>query len=240
MGRDIQRASGAGARAEGAAEVDTTPKRSAEEMVTSGGSSGAAVTKPLPPSSSNEDFMDMERNDSIDGKRRRVGSASPAQASTEVADGSKRPSRPIRTTEAAPIRGQADEGEGEVTLRRCLHLLQFGDQELTERPAHILQELVPTQLFAERPKQKRTASKWGGETVRADRWANSGGVSGAHDYFPDGQSIGALGVRKRYGRIVRATLPCVSPKPRNAALPQRCRRPLPAPNTCPAVSSAGC
>lgn len=190
-------------------------KRSGEQMR----GKADSVQRALPPSSSNEDFMDRDDGPPVD-KRRRKGDASPAEASTEVLDGSKRPPRPIRTTEAAPIRtGQQDQtGEGEVTLRRCLHLLQFGDKDLTERPAHIMQELVPTQLFAERPKQKRTASKWGSDTVRADRWANSGGVSGAHDYFPDGQSIGARGVRKRYGRIVRATLPCVNRQPQTPLL----------------------
>ena len=206
----MERPGRAGAEGPAAPErpSDTASKRSGKRMASPVGASGAAA---LPPSSSNEDFMDMENNGSADAKRRRFGAASPAEESAGVKDGSKRPSRPIRTTEAAPIRGTGEEGEGEVTLLRCLHLLQFGDKELMERPAHIMQEVVPTQLFTERPKQKRTASKWGGETMRADRWANSGGVSGAHDYFPEGQSKGAVGVRKRYGRIVRATLPCVTP-----------------------------
>ena len=179
-------------------------KRSAEQLQGKG-STGA---QELTPSSSTEDFMDKAQMSPTE-KRRRVGEASPAEASTEVVDGSKRPARPIRTTEAAPVRtGQHDgSGEGEVTLRRCLHLLQFGDKDLTERPANIEEELVPTQLYAEHPKQKRTANKWGDEGIRPDRWANSGGVSGAHDYFPDGKTAGKVGVRKRYGRIVRANLP---------------------------------
>jgi hypothetical protein len=181
------------------------PKRSAKQLEDEAENS---EEHHLLPSSSTEDFMDTDQMSPAE-KRRRVGDASLAEASTEVLDGSKRPARPIRTTEAAPVRtGQLEQGgEGEVTLRRCLHLLQFGDKELTERPAHITDELVHTQLFAERPKQKRTASKWGDDGIRADRWANSGGVSGAHDYFPDGKTSGKLGVRKRYGRIVRATLP---------------------------------
>jgi hypothetical protein len=196
---------GGGVAPPGASGTSTAHARSAKQLENEAESS---VEHQLLPSSSTEDFMDTDQRSPAE-KRRRVGDASPTDASTKVLDGSKRPARPIRTTEAAPVRtGQLEEGgEGEVTLRRCLHLLQFGDKELTERPAHIIEELVHTQLFAERPKQKRTANKWGDEGIRADRWANSGGVSGAHDYFPDGKTSGKLGVRKRYGRIVRATLP---------------------------------
>ena len=122
-------------------------------------------------------------------------------------DGSKRPTQPIRTTEAAPITNNDEVREGEITLRRCLYLLQHGDPDLTERPAHLMERSIPTQLFAETPKQKRTVNRWGGQTGRPDRWANSGGVSGAHDYFPDGQKPGAFGVRKRYGRVTRPQLP---------------------------------
>jgi hypothetical protein len=175
----------------------------------------------LLPSSSNEDSMDRDDEPSAN-KRRRMVDASPAEASTEVVDGCKRSPNPIHTTRAATIRtGQQDgSGEGEVTLRRCLHLLQFGDKDLTERPARIMQEHVPMLLFAERPKQKRTASKWGSAVQQADRWVNSRAL----DYFPDGQNVGARGVRKRYGRIVRGkyarnsaerrqTLPCVNFQP---------------------------
>ena len=160
-------------------------------------------------------------------KRRRTSHSDLPKA--EI-DGSKRPAQPIRTTEAAPIRcgSQEDQPEGEVTLVRCLHLLRHGDKDLRERPANILQELVPTQLFAETPKQKRTASRWGSDTVKADRWANSGGVSGSHDYFPGAQAPGEYGVRKRYGRIVRATLPYAPrpPPPARAAPTTRTTRTL--------------
>ena len=174
-----------------AAEVTESeaPKRSAEQPLHRVDSAQRPL---LLSSSSTEDFMDTDQMSPSVDKRRRLGDAVFAEASTQVVDGSKRPARPIRTTEAAPIpTGQHGQcGEGEVTLRRCLHLLQFGGKELKERPAHITEELVHTQLFVERPKQKRTASKWGDDGLRADRWANSGGVSGAHDFFPDGKSSG--------------------------------------------------
>ena len=199
------------------AEMNTLTA-AAEALAAQAMCGGKAQRLELHPSSSSEDFMECltPSNDDTAApvrKRRRV--ASKAAASTKVLDGSQRPACPIRTTEAAPAQargsGQESAGsEGEVTLRRCLHLLQFRDQDLSARPARILQEIVPAQLFAEWPKKKRAVSKVGGdEVMRADRWANSGGVSAAHDYFPDGQSPGALGVRKRYGRIVRASLPCV-------------------------------
>ena len=112
---------------------------------------------------------------------------------------------------AAPSRQDA---AAEVTLQVCLHLLQNNDSNLQERPAHISEEVDPYLLFLESPKQKRTAAKWGGVAGRIDRWANSGGVSGAHDYFPSGSTgLDASGVRKRYGRIVRQGMPCAPPPP---------------------------
>jgi hypothetical protein len=96
----------------------------------------------------------------------------------------------------------------EITLQVCLHLLQNHDRSLCERPAHISEEVDPYLLYMETPKQKRTASKWGGVATRIDRWANSGGVSGAHDYFLSAAAgLNSRGVRKRYGRIVRQGMP---------------------------------
>jgi hypothetical protein len=72
----------------------------------------------------------------------------------------------------------------EVTLQVCARLLRQRDGSLAERPASIAGDVDPYLLFMERPKQKRTASKWNGREKKIDRWANSGGISGAHDYFP--------------------------------------------------------
>lgn len=102
----------------------------------------------------------------------------------------------------------AVEGAAEITLQVCLHLLQDRSGSLLERPPHITQDVNPYMLFMESPKQKRTAGKWGGlQGGRIDRWANSGGVSGAHDYYPSAKPDACVGVRKRYGRIVRVGLP---------------------------------
>eukprot|EP01043_Picozoa_sp_COSAG02_P008836 COSAG02_NODE_290_length_25531_cov_75.132392_4_plen_837_part_00 len=102
----------------------------------------------------------------------------------------------------SPHQDQA--ASSDITLQACMHLLQSHDGSLQERPAHISEEVDPYLLFMEAPKLKRTTSLWGGTAARIDRWANSGGVSGAHDYFPSaGAGRNALGVRKRYGRIVR-------------------------------------
>ena len=111
---------------------------------------------------------------------------------------------------AAALPGASAEGEQatEITLQVCLHLLQDRSEQLLERPPHITQDVSPYMLFMETPKQKRTAGKWGGlGGGRIDRWANSGGVSGAHDYFPSAKPDACIGVRKRYGRIVRVGLP---------------------------------
>ena len=86
----------------------------------------------------------------------------------------------------------------EITLQVCMRLLQGPAHSLQERPPHITEEVNPYMLFMESPKQKRTAGKWSGlQGGRIDRWANSGGVSGAHDYFPSAKPEACVGVRKR-------------------------------------------
>lgn len=111
----------------------------------------------------------------------------------------------------SPVAGRPQQDQtasSDITLQVCMQLLQNQDGSLQERPAHISEGVDPYLLFMETPKQKRTAGKWEGTAARIDRWANSGGVSGAHDYFPSTDAgLSALGVRKRYGRIVRQGKP---------------------------------
>ena len=141
--------------------------------------------------------------------------ASLDQASREIPEASNAGSfqnhQHTARTKAASLPPAAVSRAGEITLEKCLQLLLTRSPQLQERPAHLNDLDAPYALFMEAPKQKRTASKWGAAVGaganRADRWANSGGVSGAHDYFVAGQTVGATGVRKRYGRIVRPNQP---------------------------------
>ena len=56
-------------------------------------------------------------------------------------------------------------------------------------------------MFKETPKRRRPHST---KTHPLDKWYNTGGIKSASDRFP---STSNIGLRKRYGKIVRAGLP---------------------------------
>ena len=181
-----------------------------------GGLAEAAYANPPPVDSAAPD----EAAAAAPPKRRRTvparlrESADEREIDAEVNDGAPQPAPYVQQPQiktdpsGAPTSADGTPAATEITLQVCLHLLQDNSDNLMERPPHITEDVNPYMLFMESPKQKRTASKWAGlQGGRIDRWANSGGVSGAHDYFPSAKPGACVGVRKRYGRIVRVGLP---------------------------------
>ena len=145
-------------------------------------------------------------------KRRRTSSPHSRAAAELAHDPDDNVTAPLQASNSpgANLKGADAEVDGapEITLQVCMRLLQDPAHGLQERPPHITEEVNPYMLFMESPKQKRTSGKWSGLLGgRIDRWANSGGVSGAHDYFPSAKPEACVGVRKRYGRIVRVGQP---------------------------------
>ncbi len=103
-------------------------------------------------------------------------------------------------------RTSAEESNGDVAVeiqwQTLLNLLADENYMPGARPDLIdSQSVRPNLMFKEQPKRRRPHSS---PAHRRDKWYNTGGVKSASDRF---DATSNLGMRKRYGKVVREGLP---------------------------------
>ena len=87
----------------------------------------------------------------------------------------------------------------DIDWRELVRLLQDASFTLGQRPDEILDDRIrPGLMFKEHPKRRREHST---TTRPMDKWYNTGGIKSASDRF---LSDSEVGLRKRYGKVVRA------------------------------------
>ena len=113
--------------------------------------------------------------------------------------GRKRPAADASATASTPTTEQPN---NEMKWQKLIELL--GDETFLpgQRPDRIEGTTVPPELmYKEMPKRRRPHSL---PTHPRDKWYNTGGIKSASDRFDRASN---LGLRKRYGKVVREHLP---------------------------------
>jgi hypothetical protein len=106
--------------------------------------------------------------------------------------------RPAPSEYSVPL---VDDDDDDKRFRSLMQLLSEPSFNPGQRPDRILGEaVVAGTMFKEHPKRRREHSS---AKRRMDKWYNTGGIKSASDRFTDD----GVGLRKRYGKIVREGLP---------------------------------